>query len=489
MPFQVIRGPIAVLVGATLACLSTGCSDFKMPRMSEDRSQRPQIPASVNLVFDEALQDSKLTFDQPVCSNTIWEGKLGETIIDTFTKAAKSRIAQVTVGVRAQSATPAAGSPQAVAAGLAIEGASFTSRTRTGSEDVFLGHLEIHLRATAFDATSQQTAVAPLVFSDDVKLWVPQFGGTACSTAQFDERMRNAVDFLADQWLNFISAALTRSAPPPSQEVKTAPASPLSTAPSVISAPAPATQALPLPRDGKDPHRFAVIVGLSLYRSPWPDWKEGLTFDSREALSTFAERFDVPKAQTLVLQDELAAQSDIEEALAQWLPKRVTQESLVLFYFAGRTAANPKDGEVYLIPYDATPASSQSRLISLRFLQSRLQKLGARLAVAMIDGPLVLAAPPPDRKSKAIPPNWIADLNSPTGPKGGPMIQAAQAHVQTTQQSTLLARSGSSADLDHDGTVTVGEWLRSLRGQAITAPSLPPSAAIQSIPLAHLNHR
>ncbi len=460
-----------------------------MPRMSEDSGRKPQIPASINLVFDDTLQNAKLTFDQPVCSNTIWEGKLGETIVDTFTKAAKSRIAQVSLGPQAQGATPAADPSPAVTAGLAIEGASLTSRTRTGSEDVFLGHLELHLRATALDATSQQTAVAPLVFSDDVKLWIPQFGGTACSTGQFDERMRNAVDFLADQWLNFISAALTRSTPPASQEVKNAPPSPLTSAPSVISGSAPAAQALPLSRDGKDPHRYAVIVGLSLYRSPWPDWKEGLTFDGKEALSTFAERFDVPQAQTLVLQDELAAQSDIEEALAQWLPKRVTQESVVLFYFAGRTTANPKDGEVYLIPYDATPASSQSRLISLRFLQSRLQKLGARLALAMIDGPLVAPGPHPDRKSKTIPPNWIADLNSPTGPKGGAVIQAANALVQTSQQSSLLSRSGSSADLDHDGIVTVGEWLRSLRGQAMTAPSLPPSVAVQSIPLAHLNHR
>lgn len=480
-----MRGPIAALLGATLACLSTGCSDFKVPRMSEDSGRKPQIPASVNLVFDEALKNSQLTFDQQVCSNITWRGRLGEMIVETFSKAAISRISNVTVESSADNPGQATGGSSAMAAGIAIDGASFTSRTRTGADDQFLAQLEIRLRVSA-ERPGQQASVAPLTYSDQVKLWVPQFGGTACSTAQLDERMKNAVDFLADQWLNFIGAALMRSAPPPSQEVKTAPASPLSTAPSAVSGSAPAA---PLSRDGNDPHRYAVIVGLNLYRSPWPDWKNGLTFDSKEALSAFAERFDVPEAQTLVLQDELAAQSDIEEALAQWLPKRVTQESVVLFYFAGRTTANPKDGEVYLIPYDATPASSQSRLISLRFLQSRLQKLGARLAVAMIDGPLVAAGPTPDRKSKAIPPNWIADLNSPAGPKSGAVIQAANGDVQSTQQRTLLTGAGSSADLDHDGTVTVGEWLRSLRGHALTAPTLPPSLAVQSIPLVHLNHR
>ena len=90
----------------------------------------------------------------------------------------------------------------------------------------------------------------------------------------------------------------------------------------------------------------------------------------------------------MLLQDELATQTDLEKALALWLPKRVTKDSLVFFYFAGQTVADSKNGEVFLIPYDATPASSPFRLISIRFLQSRLQQLGAKLALAIIDSPM-----------------------------------------------------------------------------------------------------
>ncbi len=488
MPSQTFRGPIIVLLVSAVT-LTAACSNFKLPRMTEEQFPKPLISGSVNLIFEEPLQDSKLTFNQLVCSNTTWEGRLGETIVETFTKAARSRVAQVTVGPQAQAVTPAAGSAAPVTASLAIEHASFNARTRMGSEDVFLAHLELHLRATATDPTSQQTAVAPLVFSDDVKLWVPQYGGNACTTMQFDERMNTAVDNLASQWLNFIMAALSRPSQSPTQVAKASPT--VQTGPAGVSATgqSPIAPATLNRAGGKDPDRFAVIVGLNLYRSPWPGWKEGLTFDSKESLSTFAERFDVPEAQTLLLQDELAAQSDIEEALTQWLPKRVTKDSVVLFYFAGRTTANQKDGEVFLIPYDATPASSPYRLISLRYLQSRLQKLGARLTLAMIDGPLATANLPADRKAKVIPPNWIADLNSPTGPKGGSVIQLSKGQPSSTDQGTLLASSGHSADLDHDGIVTVGEWLRSLRGHAVTAPSLPPSLAVQSIPLAHLNHK
>lgn len=240
---------------------------------------------------------------------------------------------------------------------------------------------------------------------------------------------------------------------------------------------------------GSDPDRYAVIVGLSLYRSPWPGWRDGLTFDPKQTVSLFAGSLDVPEGQTLLLQDELAAQADIEEALTLWLPKRVAKDSLVFFYFAGQTVADPANGEIFLIPYDATPASSPFRLISIRFLQSRLQKLGARLAIAIIDSPMTARPPSKNGKIKSVAPNWIADLDGSSGLKARTVMQVSRMQGTSRSQNSLLAGLTGPADLDHDGFVTVGEWLRWLRGTAVTAPPLPPTVAVQSISLAHVNHR
>ena len=240
---------------------------------------------------------------------------------------------------------------------------------------------------------------------------------------------------------------------------------------------------------GGDPDRYAVIVGLGQYQTPWPGWRDGLSVDIKETVSLFTDSLKVPDGHTLLLQDELATQTDVEEALTLWLPKRVTKDSLVFFYFAGQTVVDAKNGEVFLIPYDATRASSPFRLIAIRFLQSRLQKLGAKLALAIIDSPMTVGTPPKNGKAKSAAPNWIANLDGFSGSKASTLIQVSRIHGASRPQNRLLASLTGPADLDHDGLVTVGEWLRSLRGTAITAPTLPPTLAVQSIPLAHVNPR
>ena len=240
-------------------------------------------------------------------------------------------------------------------------------------------------------------------------------------------------------------------------------------------------------RSLRETDRYAVIVELSLYRSPWPGWRDGLRVDNKETVSLFAHALGVPEGNTLLLQDELATRTDIEEALASWLPKRVTKGSIVFFYFAGQTVANPKNREIFLIPYDATPASSPFRLISLRFLQSRLQKLGARLAVAVIEAPVAQAAAAKNGKSRSAAPNWTGDLDGSSNVGTGTVIQISRLNYSSQVRQSLLNGLTGKADLDQDGTVTVGEWLRSLKSLAVTAPTLPPDLSVQSIPLSRVN--
>jgi hypothetical protein len=229
-------------------------------------------------------------------------------------------------------------------------------------------------------------------------------------------------------------------------------------------------------------------VGLGQYRTPWPGWRDGLSFDTKETVALFADFLKVPEGHTLLLQDELATQSDVEEALALWLPKRVTKDSIVFFYFAGHTLADAKTGDIFLMPYDSTPQSSLVRLISLRFLQNRLLKLGARLVVAIIDAPVTTGgAAAKNSTSRRATPNWIGDLDGSSTVGTGTIIQVSRRSPLSQPNQSLLSGLTGKADRDADGSVTVGEWLRSLRSIAITAPPLPPDLAVQSIPLSHVN--
>ena len=239
---------------------------------------------------------------------------------------------------------------------------------------------------------------------------------------------------------------------------------------------------------GHNPDRYAVIVGLSQYRTPWPGWQDGLSFDIKETVSLFADSLHVPEGRTLLLQDELATQTDVEEALTLWLPKRATKDSIVFFYFAGHARADTKTGEVFLMPYDSTPQSSPFRLISLRFLQHRLLKLGAKLAVAIIEAPVdEMGVAAKNNSRRRATPNWIGDLGGSSNIGTGAIIQVSRRSPPSQGRQNLLNGLTGQADRDNDGTVTLGEWLRSLRSIAITAPTLPPDLAVQSIPLSHMN--
>ena len=245
--------------------------------------------------------------------------------------------------------------------------------------------------------------------------------------------------------------------------------------------------ASPTAGGGLNPDRYAVIVGLGQYQTPMPGWRDGLSFDTKEIVSLVADSLDVSEAHTLLLQDELATQTNVETALALWLPKRVTKDSIVFFYFAGHARANAKTGEIFLMPYDSTLQSSQSRLISLRLLQTHLLKLGARLVVVIIEAPVAMDALAKNGTSRGATPNWIGNLDESSNSGTGTIIQVSRRNPLTqTRQSLLIGLTGK-ADRDDDGTVTVGEWLRSLRSSAVTAPTLPPDLAVQSIPLSRVS--
>ena len=598
---------------AAILCVTAGCAGFHKPRITDEPRYEPPIPVTVRMVFDDSVQKS--TLEQSACADTLWTGQLGEAVVHSFRAAGIRRFAEMRIQETVEKARTTATSPLSdVTAVISLTEKSLKSRTRTGSGDNYLVELDVKLAAAFQDANGRSIADAPLVYSNQVNIYTPQYGGSGqCATQQLDEAMTNATDYLAQQFVGYVAELTMKSQQriPAGRQVASGavPAGELSAltvratlldennnlileggekvgirldvtnnganpvgpstvsfsgTPALIDAfsgaaaaqtqlaglqpgattsailwgklpdqlegprgeltvtvtpsgdatgaaaaqtlvasiasrpassiPVPATQpAKPGPSvsaNGQHGDRYAVIVGLSLYRSPWPGWKDGLSFEAKEATSMFAATLGVPEGNILLLQDELAGQTDIEEALTTWLPKRVGKDSVVFFYFAGQTVANPKNGEVFLIPYDSTPASTTYRLISLRYLQSRLEKLGAKVTVAMLDTPVTMGSSAKDTKApKAVLPNWVADLDGSAGPNGTTLVQVSRLPEASRKQTNLLSGLAGSADLDHDGVITLGEWLRSLRGTAVTVPRLPPPLSVQSIPLAHVNNQ
>lgn len=494
---------LALLFGVT-----TGCEGFKMPVLVDPspqamRLQGKKLPASVTVSFDASVKNAML--EHTYCNDRVWKGKLGEAIVRSFEETGRNAFAHMTVVDDLNPARPVSATPGLTPVNVTIRliRQSLMARTRTGSDDRYVAQADIALVATFYDLQGQPVPDAPMIYNEAVKVWTPQFAASnQCATQRLDEILDTAVEHLTAQFGTYVEQFIgkVQSQPLPAAQTAAAPVQmvqpPQPIAPATT--PVPASAAPPTPAQatqpsraaavsGQDPNRYAVIVGLGLYRSPWAGWREGLALEDKDTVQTLARRFNVPDSQTLLLQDELASMEDIEEALASWLPKRVKKDAVVLLYFSGHATADPKTGEVSLIPYDGTPSSARTRLISLRWLQSRLQKLGAKLTVAILDSPIVGTAAVKDAKNKAVPPNWSADLAGASGSADLPVIQITRLPGAALQPQSLLAGLNGEADLDHDGVITLGEWLRSLRGHAATAPSLPPSVAVQSIPLVQLS--
>ncbi len=485
----------AAIVGF-LFCVTAACEGFKSPILLDFAPPQKMLPAAVTVSFDPSVRSAIL--EHTACADTPWKGKLGEAIIRSFQETGRTRFVQTAIVDTADVLRPVSTVPGVipVSATVKLLSQSITARTRTGADDRYTAQVDIRMVATFYDAQGQPVPDAPMTYSEGVSVFTPQFGGSGqCATQDLDGVMTTAVEHLTRQFGNYVEQLLAKLQSQPRPVTQTAAAAPVQPAQPSVEPTAGLARATTAPlaqasaANNSDQNRYAVVVGLSLYRSPWPGWRDGLLLDSEGALSQVARTLSVPDNHTLLLQDELASQADIEEALGSWLPKRAGKDALVFVYISGQFLADPKTGEIYLIPYDSTPASSHTRLISLRWLQSRLQKLGAKLTLAVLDSPLTGTVIPKDAKAKSAAPNWAADLAGPSGTAESSLIQIARMPDASRQQTSLLAGLNGPADLDHDGIVTVGEWLRALRGNAITAPTLPPTVTIQSIPLVRLNRQ
>ncbi|NNN06665.1 MAG: hypothetical protein HKL90_12250 [Elusimicrobia bacterium] len=130
------------------------------------------------------------------------------------------------------------------------------------------------------------------------------------------------------------------------------------------------------------PHDYAVVVGVGRYeRLPPTDFAEDDARDATAALIALG----VPEENVVTLSGSHAAMTEVVKYVEEWLPRHVSADSRVYFYYSGHGAPNILDGVPYLMPWDADASFVKSTGLPLERLYTALGKLPARNVIAMID--------------------------------------------------------------------------------------------------------
>ncbi len=215
------------------------------------------------------------------------------------------------------------------------------------------------------------------------------------------------------------------------------------------------------------PQTYVLAVGLSAYRDPQITARKYAALDAELVAGYLQAVGGVPPANVRVLQDWKAPRNDIEDSVLEWLPRRLTNDSVVIVYFAGHAAVSPS-GETYLIPYDGKQTST-ARLYALKDLEAGLARLKAKQTLFIFDGGVLAFGRA--KAAKARGPQWSAGkspvvrLIGATGLHSG-LEPAKLRHGLFTYY--LLRGLKGDADANFNGEVTLGE-LTAYLGRAVPA--------------------
>jgi Caspase domain len=192
-----------------------------------------------------------------------------------------------------------------------------------------------------------------------------------------------------------------------------------------------------------------------------------LALDAELVAAYFQSVGGVPAANVRLLQDWKALRADIEDFILEWLPRRMTSDSIVIVYFSGHAAVSPT-GETYLIPYDGKQ-NSTARLYSLKDLEVGLSRLKTKQTLFIFDGGMLSIGPGGAAKRRG--PQWgsgkspVLHLIGTSGLRNG-LEPAKLRHGLFTFY--LLRGLKGEADGNVDGDVTLGK-LTAFVGRTVPA--------------------
>ncbi len=204
------------------------------------------------------------------------------------------------------------------------------------------------------------------------------------------------------------------------------------------------------------PEDYLLSIGLSSYREREIGARKYATLDA-ELVATYLQTLGgLPRNNVRLLQDWSALRPDIEEALLDWLPSRITKDSVVVVYFAGQAIVAPS-GETFLIPYDGS-LGSPTRLYPIKDLETALGRLKAKQVLFVFDGTVLKNGT--EGRGKIAPPKWagttgsVIHMISTTG--FGKSLEPDPLHHGLFTYYLLRGLRGE-ADADRNGEVTIGE--------------------------------
>lgn len=126
----------------------------------------------------------------------------------------------------------------------------------------------------------------------------------------------------------------------------------------------------------------AVIVGIEKYRNaPEADFAEN---DAR-AMRRHLQALGYPDRNIVFLTGQDATKAKIEAYLKEWLPKNVTADSAVFFYFSGHGAPDTDGNQAFLLPSDGDPMFLKTTAYPLNSLLASLEQLPAKQIVVALD--------------------------------------------------------------------------------------------------------
>jgi len=132
------------------------------------------------------------------------------------------------------------------------------------------------------------------------------------------------------------------------------------------------------------PHDFALVVGVESYQDkdlPKADYAER----DAEAASRYFLAMGVPRRNLKLLKGSDATAGKMKGFLESWLPKVVSEDSRVYFYFSGHGAPDPSSGDAYLLPWDGNPEYLDASAAPLKRVYENLGRLKAREVLVVMD--------------------------------------------------------------------------------------------------------
>lgn len=203
------------------------------------------------------------------------------------------------------------------------------------------------------------------------------------------------------------------------------------------------------------PGDYLLAIGLSSYREQEIGARKYATLDAETVATYFQTLGGLPQNNVRLLRDWSALRPDIEEALLDWLPSKITKDSVVMVYFAGQAIVTPS-GETFLIPYDGS-TGSPTRLYPLKDLETALGRLKAKQVLFVFDGTVLKNGS--EARTKAAPPKWgaagsVVHMISATG--FGKSLESDTLHHGLFTYYLLRGLRGD-ADVNRNGEVTIGE--------------------------------